>query len=155
MNWVQFVVQWLHVLLAITWFGYTIAMYFLVIPPLATLPEGQQRDINVRLGERSGRVMPFIALGVLLLGIIRGTFLGQVQSFDALTSAYGITWLVALVVTIAITVNGARNLGPGFLALKDAPDFAAAAMKVRGFARIDLVLFAIAFSCMILMRFGY
>jgi hypothetical protein len=62
-NWVQFVVQWLHVRLAITRFGYAIATYFLILPPLATLPEGQLRDVNVRLGERSGRVMPCMRFG--------------------------------------------------------------------------------------------
>lgn len=39
MNWLQFGVQWLHVLLAIMWFGYSLSVYFLVSPAVAGLPE--------------------------------------------------------------------------------------------------------------------
>ena len=64
------------------------------------------------------------------------------------------TWLVALVVSIALIVNGARNIGAATVALKDAPDFAAGGARLQRFAQYDLVGFAIVFTCMILMRFG-
>ena len=156
MNWLQFAVQWLHVLLAILWFGYALSMYFLVAPALARLPEGTQREANLHLGELGQRVFPIVASLVILLGIIRGTVFGPINSIDALFGTpYGITWLVALVVAIALVVNGARNLGPSFTALKDAPDFAAGVARVQRFAQIDLALFLIVFTCMILMRFGF
>jgi two-component system, cell cycle response regulator len=62
--------------------------------------------------------------------------------------------LVALVATVALVVNGARNIGPGFEALRDTPDFPAAAASLRRYSTIDLGLFLIVFTCMILMRFG-
>jgi uncharacterized membrane protein len=155
MNWLQFAVQWLHVLLGITWFGYAISMYFFVGPALASMPGDQLRATYGRLGDVGTRVFPIVGVLVLLLGIIRGTVFGPIQSFDALWTAYGITWLVALVTTIALFVNGARNIGPSFTGLKVAPDVAVAAQRLQGFARIDLVLFGIVFTCMILMRFGY
>lgn len=93
---------------------------------------------------------------VILLGIVRGTVFGPIDSIDALFgTAYGITWLVALVVSIGLVVNGARNIGPATTALKDAPDFAAAGARLQRFAQIDLVGFLIVFTCMILMRFGF
>jgi uncharacterized membrane protein len=154
-NWPQFVVQWLHVLLAILWFGYSLSMSFLIAPALAKLPEGPQREANFHLGQLGQRVFPIVAPLVILLGIVRGTVFGPIDSIDALFgTAYGITWLVALVVAIAIVVNGARNIGPATVALKDAPDFAAAGARLQRLAQIDLVLFAIVFTCMILMRFG-
>lgn len=155
-NWLQFAVQWLHVLLAIVWFGYSLSMNFLVAPALAKLPEGAQREANFELGRLGQRVFPFVAPLVILLGIIRGTVFGPINSIDALFgSTYGITWLVALVVSIGLIVNGARNIGPATVAMKDAPDLAAAGARLQRFATIDIVGFAIVFTCMILMRFGY
>jgi uncharacterized membrane protein len=143
------------VLLGIVWFGYSLTMYFLVAPALARLPEGSQREANFELGTLGQRVFPIVAPLVILLGIVRGTVFGPIDSLEALFgTTYGITWLVALVVAVGIVVNGARNLGPSFTALKDAPDFAAASQRVQRFAQIDLVGFVIVFTCMILMRFG-
>ena len=155
MNWLTFAVQWLHVLLGITWFGYAITMFFLVTPPLMKLPEAQQRDIFHRLGEVGARVFPVVAVLVILLGIVRGTVLGPIQSLDALFgTAYGWTWIVALVATVGLVVNGARNIGPKFEALGHTPDFADAAARLRRYSIIDLGLFGVVFTCMILMRFG-
>ena len=93
---------------------------------------------------------------VVLLGIIRGTALGPIDSVQAaVTTTYGITWLVALAGTLALFFNGARYVGPGFAALADAPDFRAAGARLQVFTRIDLALFFVIFTCMILMRFGY
>ncbi len=155
MDWIQFAVQWLHVLLGITWFGYAIAMYFLVSPALAEMPEQQQRLTNARLGEIGAKIFPVVGGLVLLLGILRGTVFGPIDSLESLFgTAYGITWLVALVATLALFYTGARHIGPAFVGLKDAPDFPAAAARLRRVATFDLGLFAVIFTCMILMRFG-
>jgi uncharacterized membrane protein len=154
-NWLQFAVQWLHVLLAIVWFGYSLSMYFLVAPALARLAEEPQREANFQLGQIGQRVFPIVAPLVILLGIVRGTVFGPIDSLDALFgTAYGITWLVALVVSIGLVINGARNIGPATTGLKDTTDFAAASARLQRLGQIDLVAFAIVFTCMILMRFG-
>ncbi len=156
MNWFQFAVQWLHVLLGILWFGYTLSVYFLIAPPLATMPEATVREIFGRLGAAGQRVFPVVGILVLLLGIVRGTLVGPIKSIEAaFTTAYGLTWLVALVVTIGLFANGARNMGPAFEAIKESPEYGAAIARLRTVTRIDLVLFFIIFTCMILMRFGY
>jgi uncharacterized membrane protein len=154
-DWLQFAVQWLHVLLGIVWFGYAISMYFLVAPALAKMAEGPQREAYLHLGQLGQRVFPIVAPLVILLGILRGTVLGPIDALDDLwTTAYGITWLVALVGAIALVVNGARYLGPATTALGDASDFAAAGARVQRIAMIDLAIFGIVFTCMVLMRFG-
>jgi uncharacterized membrane protein len=154
-NWLTFGVQWVHVLLGILWFGYALSMHFLIAPTLMTMPESQQRDTFTRLGQVGARVFPVVGILVLLLGILRGTVFGPIQSLDALFgTSYGWIWLIALVTTVGIFVNGARNLGPTFVSLKDTPDFAAAGAKFRRYSTIDLGLFLIVFTCMILMRFG-
>jgi uncharacterized membrane protein len=155
MNWPEFAVQWLHVLLGILWFGYALSMYFLVTPALIELPEAQGRITNSRLGETGAKVFPIVGLSVLVLGIIRGTFLGPIKSLeDLFGTAYGWTWLVALVATLAIFYTGARYVGPIFEGLRDTPDYVASVQRLRRISTIDLGLFFIVFTCMILMRFG-
>jgi uncharacterized membrane protein len=154
--WLQFIVQWLHVLLGILWFGYALSMYFLIAPALMELPEEQGRLTNNRLGEIGARVFPIVGISVLVLGILRGTVFGPIDSFDVLFgTAYGWTWIVALLGTIAIFVTGATRVGPAFAGLKDAPDYPAAVARLRRLSAYDLGLFGIVFTCMILMRFGY
>ena len=155
MNWLQFGVQWVHVLLGIVWFGYALSMYFLIAPPLQSLPEDQQRQAFKRLASVGPRVFPIVATLVLLLGIIRGTLLGRIDSFEAaFTTTYGIAWLVALVGTLSLFYTGARYIGPSFEALAESDDFQAASERVRAVTRIDLVIFFIVFTCMIVMRFN-
>ena len=155
MDWLQFAVQWLHVLLGILWFGYALSMYFLVTPALMELPEAQGRVTNARLGEIGKKVFPFVGLAVLALGVIRGTLFGPINSVDDLFgTAYGWTWLVALVATVALFYTGARYIGPTFEGLKDTPDYAGSVARLRRISTIDLGLFFVVFTCMILMRFG-
>ena len=153
MNWLTFGVQWLHVLLGIVWFGYAISMYFLISPALAEIPESQGRVTNSRLAQIAARVFPIVSLLVVLLGILRGTVFGRIQSIDALTTTYGIVWMIALVTTLGLFITGARFISPQFEGLKDAPDYRAAIERLRAVSRIDLGLFGVVFTCMILMRF--
>lgn len=155
MNWLQFAVQWLHVLLGVLWFGYALSMYFLVRPALEEIPEGQGRVTNARIGEIGGRVFPFVGVAVLLLGVIRGTLFGPIDSLEYLFgTAYGWTWLVALVTTVALFYTGARHIAPVFASLKDTDDYPASVARLRRTSQVDLVLFFIVFTCMILMRMG-
>lgn len=154
MNWWQVGVQWLHVLLGIVWFGYALSMYFLVAPPLTKLPEAQQRQAFGVLADIGPKVFPIVAILVIVLGFVRGTFLGRIQSFSDLATTYGILWMVGLLGTLSLLFTGARWIGPGFAALRDAPDYAAAAVRLRNVSRIDLGIFFVVFTCMILMRFN-
>lgn len=154
MDWLQFAVQWTHVLLGVLWFGYALSTYFLISPALARLPEEQQRASARYMGELGAKVFPIVGLLVLVLGILRGTLFGSIGSFEDLTTSYGITFIVALVATLALFYTGARYVGPSYAALHAASDFPAAAARMRRLAQFDLVLFFVIFTCMILMRFG-
>ena len=155
MNWLQFAVQWLHVLLAILWFGYGLSMYFLIAPALRRLPEGAQREAGIHIAAIGQRVFPIVAPLVILFGIIRGTIFGPIDTLDALFgTAYGITFLVALLVSIGLIINGARNISPALSELKDTPDFAAIGARLQRYSQFDLVGFTIVFTTMVLMRFG-
>jgi len=167
MDWLQFAVQWLHVLAGITWFGAVIYSDFVLIPAIMTLPPAEQRRAGGAIGTQALKIIPGAAIAVIVLGILRGTVWGPIKSVDVLTTEYGITWLVALV--LAITTFGFAKLviepgiarlnaiDPGEATLADgtaSPRFAAAVAAIKRATLTELGLFLAIFTCMILMRFG-
>jgi uncharacterized membrane protein len=97
-----FGVQWLHVLLGIIWFGNSLVLAMLLIPTLNALPIPVQRHVGAGYGERSTRLFDVVVPLIVILGFIRGTLLGPIDEVaDVFWTAYGITWLVALVAATA------------------------------------------------------
>lgn len=164
MDWVVFGAQWLHILGGILWFGNSLVLAVILIPALDRLPIAAQREIGSHLGERSERVFMVVGPAVILIGIIRGTLLGPIKSADVLFgSAYGITWLVALVAAILTFLWGKFVIGSAVAVMNAAPlnsdgsateELAAATSRVKMIATLELVGFLVIFTCMILMRFG-
>lgn len=164
MDWVVFGAQWLHILLGILWFGNSLVVAVIIIPAINRLPILAQREIGALLGERATRVFDVVAPAVILLGFVRGTFLGQIKGLDdVFGTAYGITWFVALVAATLtflwgkIVINGAvstMNLAPLNPDGTATPELEAATDGVKLVAVLELVGFLVIFTCMILMRFG-
>ena len=168
MDWLQYVIQWLHILFGILWFGGALNSNFVFIPALMKLPLDRQREMAGHYGEVASRVMSFAGMAVITLGILRGTVFGQIQSLDALTTTYGLTWLVGLVAATGTFLWGKRVIEPaigrmnaipvGDAFLPDgrpAPAMAAAIDAVKRVAMLELLGFLVVLSCMVLMRFGY
>ena len=167
MDWLQFAVQWAHVFLGIFWFGATLYADFVLIPALSTLPLGVQRQVGSAIGTRANKLIPAIAGAVILLGIVRGTVFGPIQNLNALTSNYGITWLVALAVAFGTFIYGLRVLVPAIERLSTVPEaeamtpdgqpspkLAALIDDVKRKVGLELIGFVVILTCMILMRFG-
>jgi uncharacterized membrane protein len=167
-DWLLFATQWLHVLLGITWFGAAITSNLIFIPALTRLPLDRQREMGGHYGDQAAKVLNIAAMGVILLGILRGTVYGQIRSLDALTTTYGITWLVALIVATATFLWGKRVIEPAIarmnaVPVSDAfqadgqasPAMVAAVDTVKRVAGLELLGLIRSFTCMILMRFGY
>ena len=101
---------------------------------------------------------------MIVLGIVRGTLYGPIKDADSLFgSAYGITWLVALVVAIATFLWGRFVIVPSTRALAKAPvnpdgtsssELDRALSRAKSVTVLELLGFAVIFTCMILMRFG-
>jgi len=163
-NWVTFGVQWLHVLLGIVWFGYSLAMAIFVIPVLSSLPIPVQRQIGAGLGARTEPILDVLVPTLVVLGFIRGTVLGPIQSVaDVFTTAYGITWLVALLAAVAVYLWSRFVIIGAIRLLNEAPltpdggptpEMEAALSRVERVTVLELLGFFVIFSCMILMRFG-
>jgi hypothetical protein len=165
--WPQLIVQWAHVFLAIFWFGSVLYADFILIPALNPLPLGVQRQVGGAIGARANRIIPTVAGLTILLGIIRGTVFGPINSVADLTSTYGLTWLFALVVAIATFLFGYRVIGPALDRLNELPEseatladgrpspkLTAVVDDVKRKVGLELIGFIVIFTAMILMRFG-
>ena len=107
MDWLVVAVQWLHVLLGILWFGNALVLDVIVIPAINRLPIVSQREIASHIGARATPIFHVVVPAIIVLGIIRGTVLGPIKSVDVLLgSAYGLTWLTALVATVLTYLFG-------------------------------------------------
>jgi hypothetical protein len=103
LDWVTFAAQWLHVFLGIVWFGYSLALAIFFIPAISHLPITTQREIGASLTKRAVPIIDVIAPAILILGVIRGTLLGPIDSVgEVFTTAYGLTWLVAAVMLVLV-----------------------------------------------------
>lgn len=165
--WTLILIQWLHVLLGLFWLGGSLLLNFVVIPVISNLPQKEQRLITPRLGERIGKFFLPASIGVVILGILRGTIWGPVQSVEVLFgTAYGLTWLAALIATIATILWGQFVIQPNITRLNtlEIPEGLddhkilnaqkALVQKIAVLSLLELTGFIIIFTCMILMRFG-
>ena len=163
MDWLQFAVQWLHVLLGILWFGAALYTDVILIPAISHLSLERQREIGAALGVRGTAVFRVVGPLIILLGFLRGTVFGPIKNLDVLTTAYGLTWLVALLVTIALYRWAFTTYAGALKALttvplapdgSSTPEVEIATERVKKLAVLELVFFFVIFTCMILMRFG-
>jgi uncharacterized membrane protein len=149
-------VQWLHILAGIAWFGGYIFVDFVIWPTLLRLPAAQAKAASEIIGKLAGPVMATSGMLVVLLGIIRGTVLGPIRSIGfLLTTAYGLTWLLALAIAIVLAAWGAtwhdRWLGPVWDEDHIRPG---AADRIRASTVFEMTGFGIILACMVLMGVG-
>lgn len=157
------IIQWLHVLGGIFWFGGTLFLNVIVIPSIISLPIEERPGISGSLAKRAKKVIEPVAVMVIVLGLLRGTVFGAVQSLNiAFGTTYGITFVIAFAVATATFMWGKLVLGPAAERLnvvpKDAGEweaFSAQTNRVKLLGLLELIGFFAIFTCMILMRFGY
>lgn len=164
MDWVVFGAQWLHILLGILWFGNSLALATITIPAINRLSLLGQREIGSHLNFQAQRVFHVVAPAVIVLGFVRGTFLGPIKDLAALFgTSYGLTWLVALIAAVLTHLWGRFAIGGAIRAMEltpinpdgtASPELEAATDRVKRVAVLELVGFLVIFTCMILMRFG-
>jgi copper resistance protein D len=164
----QLIVQWVHVLAGILWLGGFAAINFLVFPSMMALPPEQQRRYGRAISPRLSRYFSIVAGTVMLFGLIRGTLLGPIKGLDILFgTAYGLTWIAALILTIGLAVIGARVVGPTAERMYNDDSLwefgpgqpppaglTAHVQLLRTVGMIELAGFLVVFTLMILMRFG-
>jgi uncharacterized membrane protein len=146
--------QWLHVLFAMSWFGISLSFLLLIGPSAAKLSTDQQSAWWSSFAARAPRIFPAVAGATVLFGILRGLAVG-VWSF--LGTPYGVTWVAALVLGIGLAVWGARFTAPAVerLAGSGPADLPANVARATRIGMIEQGGFLVIFTLMIAMRFGY
>jgi uncharacterized membrane protein len=149
-------VQWLHILSGVIWFGGYVLIDFALWPVLLRRPAAEARAILAALEKYIGPLMAASGSLVVLLGIVRGTVLGPIKSLDALLgTAYGLTWLTALVIALFLTIWGARwhdrVIGPIWEGDQAQPGVAT---RLRTATIIEMTCFGAILVCMVLLGVG-
>ena len=149
------VVHWVHVVAGLVWAGGQAFAVAALWPALLRRPS-EARALFDAIGPAAGKLMGAAGPLVLLLGILRGTWLGPVRSWDALVgTAYGRTFLAAMVLTVALTAHLGAVRGQLETRVWNGAAFAPGAPAyLRRTGAVTLAGLAAIVACMVLMRFG-
>lgn len=138
-TYVLFALQWLHVFLAVWWFGSILVTRVSLWPALKQLGPETDQQVRRAMGQVEPRWIHYATtVGTVGLGIIRGAYAG---ALDRLGEPYGITYLVAGALGITMLC---------WLHLPLPESFYTLTMR-----RIYVACFPAMFTLMILMRLGY
>lgn len=153
---ITIIVQWIHIVAGLIWIGANIYQDYVIWPALLSRPAPEARATYDSTAKFAAPLMMIAGIVVMLMGIIRGTLLGPIKSFGyLLTTPYGLTWLVALLVMIFIIAWGGRFRSGLDNAVWNGDQFHPNAMHyIRSHTLVSNIAFAIILACMVLMRFG-
>ena len=156
MLWGHIIVQWLHVLLAVLWFGGTMFLALVVGPTLATASAQAQAEIGAQIAHRAKLLFAPVGGLTILLGIINATVFGPIQSWDALFgSSYGVTVAVSVVLGIVLAIFGA-TIGNKAATIAAAPaeQREPIVRQVMSMSKVQMLIFFVAFTLMVLLRYS-
>ena len=155
MTWVL-LIHWLHVLSGIIWFGGYVFMAFGVWPALLRRPAAEARATLEAVDKFVGPLMMTSGTLVFWLGVVRGTWLGPIKDLEYLFgSSYGLTFLLALLLTLVISVYGAVSSRNLYEKVWNKDQFTpTAAQYIRNSNLASLSGLMVVLVCMVLMRFG-
>jgi len=153
--WVLILLQWTHILAGIFWFGSAMTATIVAFPSFRKFQPETQRAIIEAFAARYGRLVGTVASLTIILGILRG-LAGGVLS--VLTTPYGLTWIAAIGLALAIAAFEGARLSPSVGRLIGASrpeEIRALDQRIANLGAIQLAGFLVLFSLMIAMRFGY
>ncbi|AKF03511.1 hypothetical protein [Sandaracinus amylolyticus] len=145
----------LHVLAGVTWLGGSVLFSLACWPALLRRPPREARETYREIARVLGPTMAIAGTCTLALGLLRGTALGVVRSWSHLATPYGATFLVALVVSLALSAHGAiasRTLEARVWDGDRLRDGASRRVAVEG--ALVTSGFLVVLTCMVLMHFG-
>ena len=155
MVWLQSVLLFVHILGAIFWFGSGLFLQFVIVPAVVGMPFEAQKSFLVTLAARYGKIIGAVAGVTILFGLGRGIAVGVLGN---LGSAYGLTFLVSIVAAVAVSVIGARFIGPTAAKMAEADtrdEVIRLASQIRGYGRFDTGGMLLLVALMVAMRAGY
>ena len=157
MVWLEASVQGLPILFATFWFGSTLFTDFVLMPAVMGMSPAGQRELGQRIGPITARLEPRAAVATIVLGGLRGTVFGPVQSLSALVgTAYGLTWLVSLLLAVGLFAFGEWVLTPAIARIPRTatPEEQARLIgQVRRYTLIQLAAFLLILVAMVAMHY--
>jgi hypothetical protein len=105
-------VQFLHILGGAAWLGASAFANLVLLPFVFGQPIERQRDLVRTMILGPERLLIGAALLAAVMGVVRGTVFGPIRSIEALGSPYGIVWLAAIAVTVAVFAVGGLVTSP-------------------------------------------
>jgi hypothetical protein len=148
--------QFLHILFGSILIGSAVYMRYVLWPGLLSRPSSEARAFYEAVLKKTSVLMASSGGLTFLLGLVRGIFLGQMRSMEAWGTPYGITFSIALVVTLAMLIHGPR-VGPALLKkVWNGSSFTpGAAQTINGMFMVPLLSIVVILACMVLMHFGF
>ena len=130
------VLQWLHLIFAVYWFGTILFTRMVLFPALRQIPEHEAAVRTQLVVGPSRRLTMIASTGTVALGILRGTLTGVWSNLGTL---YGITYLTALVIGV-LMVSFVTIEWPSGRSI---------------YQKLYVAGFPLMFTLMVAMRFGY
>lgn len=108
MNWTIYqTVLWIHIFLAINWVGGLLFVGWGIFPALRLFELQDTRRILRAVMKHSHYLFTFSGTTVILTGVLLGTWLGPLDSLEAvLHTTYGNLWFAALIIGIVTLLWG-------------------------------------------------
>lgn len=161
MPWGPFVIEWIHILLGIFWFGSALYATVVLAPVVMGLGPSVRRELLTALMGRASLVLVWAGYLTVTAGFIRGTVFGRIQSTDVLFGTrYGVVWLAAFGVGVFLALWSHLVLRRSALKMITMPApgaMPAGAMPARPdpIPRIvEMVGFFVLFTFMIVLKFS-
>jgi len=149
------ILQYIHILFAATLLGSALFMNLVLWPSLLRRPATEAKGF-FETSLKTTSVLMGVSGGITFLsGVLRGTVFGTIHSVDELLTPYGITFSIALVITLVMMIHGPR-IGPHLLKeVWKGKEFSPnARATVQSAMRISWISVLIILGCMVLMHFG-
>lgn len=147
--------QWLHILSGALWVGGFVITQFVIWPALLRIPVHHAKPLQASLEKSAAPLFALAAVSTILLGILRGTWLGPLKSWSSLSSSYGHAWLAGLVFAIGFIVFGAtvlRRMPQLVWVGNDLHPKAVARVRMSGM--VGMAAFSLILASMVRMHFG-
>ncbi len=159
-------VQWIHVLLGVTWLGSALFINVVLLPTLFRLGPVRAREVGSAVMHATDRILMPVSAAVIGFGVLRGFVGGRITGLDSLGTWYGTLWGLSLALGILTFVLGTVTVRRAFVLFRQdrlwiagpagalSPDLVDALKPVRATGLLELLCFFGLFTAMILMRFS-
>jgi len=155
--WLILTVHWVHVVSGVIFGGGILVAALGIWPALLRLPAPQARAAFQAMEAAMPKVMAPSGILAIVLGILRGTWLGPIDSWAALFgSAYGWTFLLAIAAVLFVMIHGGmarsrleRHVWDGD---QWRPGATAAVWRMN---LPSVAAMVVLLTCMVAMRFGW